>query len=60
MALYIDGRRATQGLSADVIKLVEADQKEEALKKIVDGSSVLSAAPEKGFAFHSLSLRAKS
>lgn len=48
MAQYIDTRKGSQTLAPELEALIEAGGKETALKKIVDASSVLSSAPEKG------------
>ena len=53
LAHYIDEIRKKQGeesasLQADITPFLEQRQKDEALKKLVTGSTVLNAAPEKG------------
>ena len=53
LAHYIDEIRKKQGddgqgIQAEITPLLEQGQKNEALKKIVTGSAVLNAAPEKG------------
>lgn len=53
LAHYIDEIRKKQsddvlGTQAEITPLLEQGQKNEALKKIVTGSAVLNAAPEKG------------
>lgn len=50
MAQYIDARRGTAELVSELEALLEKEEKEEALKKIVDASGSLSSAPEKGTA----------
>ncbi|MCJ1436059.1 hypothetical protein MMC27_005437 [Xylographa pallens] len=54
LAHYIDENRKRQGddgasLQADITPILEQGQKDEALKKLVTGSAVLNAAPEKEF-----------
>ncbi|KAH8148654.1 uncharacterized protein LAJ45_07365 [Morchella importuna] len=49
MAQYIDTRKGSQALAPELEALIEAGDKETALKKIVDASSVLSSAPEKEY-----------
>ncbi|KAA8909171.1 hypothetical protein FN846DRAFT_943113 [Sphaerosporella brunnea] len=52
LAHYIDTINKTnpsQGLSLDIENLVENEQKDEALKKVVDASSALSSAAEREF-----------
>ena len=56
LAQYIDDVRKKQGdenpsLKSEVAPLLEQGQKDEALKKLVTASSILSSAPEKGIAF---------
>lgn len=53
LAHYVDEIRKKQsddapGIQAEITPLLEQGQKNEALKKIVTGSAVLNAAPEKG------------
>ena len=53
LAQYVDEIRRRQGddsasLQADITPILEKGQKDEALKKLVTGSAVLNAAPEKG------------
>ncbi len=53
LALYIEEIKKKQGedgasLRAEITPLLEQGQKDEALKKLVTGSLVLNAAPEKG------------
>lgn len=53
LAQYIEEIKKKQGedgasLRAELTPFLEQGQKDEALKKLVTGSSVLSAAPEKG------------
>jgi len=53
LAQYIEEIRKKQGedgasLRAEITPLLEQGQKDEALKKLVTGSIVLNAAPEKG------------
>ena len=53
LAHYVDEIRKKQGedgasLQAEVTPLLEQSHKDEALKKLVTGSTVLNAAPEKG------------
>lgn len=53
LAHYIDEIRKKQsddgpGIQAEITPLLEQGQKNDALKKIVTGSTVLNAAPEKG------------
>ena len=53
LALYIEEIQKKQGedgasLRAEITPLLEQGQKDEALKKLVTGSLVLNAAPEKG------------
>jgi len=54
LAHYVDEIRRRQGddgatLQADITPILEQGQKDEALKKLVTGSAVLNAAPEKEF-----------
>ncbi|MCJ1404994.1 hypothetical protein MMC11_008220 [Xylographa trunciseda] len=54
LALYLDEIRRRQGddgasLQADITPILEQGQKDEALKRLVTGSAVLNAAPEKEF-----------
>jgi translation initiation factor 3 subunit M len=51
LAQYLDTINKTnpaQGLSLEIENLVENEQKEDALKKVVEASSALSSAPERG------------
>lgn len=51
MAQYIDTRKGAspaEGLTAESEKLLDSEAREEALKKIVDASAVLSGSPERG------------
>lgn len=51
MAQYLDSAKKanpSQGLTAEIEKLVEQEAREEALQKIVSVSNVLSSAPERG------------
>jgi hypothetical protein len=51
LAQYIDTINKTnpaQGLSLEIENLVENEQTEDALKKVVEASSALSSAPERG------------
>ena len=53
LAHYVDEIRRRQGddtasIQADITPILEQGQKDEALKKLVTGSAVLNAAPEKG------------
>lgn len=47
MAHYIETRRALRGFVAEIEKDLEGD-KEAVLRKIIDASSVISSAPERG------------
>jgi translation initiation factor 3 subunit M len=51
LAAYIDNVKKTEdgGVSAEIKPLLEANKKDEALKRLVTGSPVLNAAPEKEF-----------
>lgn len=54
LAQYIEEIKKKQGedgasLRAEITPLLEQGQKDEALKKLVTGSLVLNAAPEKGW-----------
>ena len=53
LAHYVDEIRKRQGedgasLQADITPILEQGQKDEVLKKLVTGSAILNAAPEKG------------
>lgn len=59
LALYLDNLKKSQGeedstLQAETAKLLQENQKDEVLKKLVIGSIALNAAPEKGMGFISL------
>jgi translation initiation factor 3 subunit M len=53
LAIYIDEVKRKQGddgtsVRAEISPLLEQGQKDDALKKLVTGSSILNTAPEKG------------
>ena len=53
LAHYIDEIKKKQGeentsVQAEITPLLEQGQKDDALKKLVNGSTILNAAPEKG------------
>jgi len=53
LAQYIDNLRKAQGddgaaIQPEVTSLIQQNQKDEALKKLVGGAAVLNSAPEKG------------
>ena len=57
LAQYLDTVKQTPGvLSGELAPLVERDEKDEIVKRLVDASSVLSQAPEKGTLWIQLSL----